>query len=171
MEQYHSDFIKNDYFRLISLNINRGAYECIGKGSSRMVYDLENGKVVKVAKNRKGFAQNEVEYRIALDDDSALLANVIATSEEFKFLVMDKANRIEDMSYVWNYFHVRNNQQLFQVQSLKNISSKYNLLFYDLGRAVNWGQINGKPVIIDFGFTRQVSRKYYMPRLLGIPRR
>ena len=40
----------------------------IGAGSSRIVYQVDNEKVLKLAKNRKGLAQNEVEYNNASDD-------------------------------------------------------------------------------------------------------
>ena len=33
----------------------------IGQGSSRIVYDVDGEKVLKVAKNKKGIAQNEAE--------------------------------------------------------------------------------------------------------------
>lgn len=158
---------KNAYFKQVSLNINRGAYKFIGKGSGRIVYDLGNGQVVKEARNIKGIAQNEVEYRISLVDDSGLFANVAMVSEGYRFLVMDKANSIKDISFVWKYFNVKNNHELYQLQKLKYISSKYNLLLLDFGRAANWGQINGKPIIIDYGFTRQVRRRFYKRPLLN----
>jgi len=155
------NFNKNIDFNQISLNIKRGTYKYIGSGSGRIVYDLGNGYVVKVAKNRKGLGQNKTEYRIALVDDSGLFAYIPIVSENFKFLVMDKADRIKDISYVWNYFNVRNNQEIYSIQKLQRKSSRYGLLLQDIRRVVNWGQINGKPVIIDYGYTREVRRKFY----------
>ena len=152
---------RNVDFDRISSDISNGAYIRIGKGSGRIVYDLGNGQVVKKAINRKGFAQNEVEFRISQMDDSGLFAKVLSASEGLQFLVMDKADRINNISTVWKYFHVRNNKELYQLRELKDLSFKYNLLLRDLGRAVNWGQINGKPIIVDYGFTQQVRRRYY----------
>lgn len=40
----------------------------IGSGSSRTVYKVDDEKVLKLAKNRKGLAQNEVEYNNSFDD-------------------------------------------------------------------------------------------------------
>ena len=161
MKLYHNHYKvdSDEYFRMIAFNINNGFYKLIGEGSARSVYDLGNGRVVKVARNRRGIAQNSVEHNIDLDDNTGLFAPVRAVSEDFRYLVMDKAKDIGDISYVWNYFNVRNNRGLFQ--KIEYISSRYNLLLRDLGRAVNWGQINGRPVIIDYGFTRQVSRRFY----------
>lgn len=156
------EFNKNkiDFYQ-ISLNIERQYYKFIGTGSGRIVYELENGYVVKVAKNNKGFAQNKTEYKIALSDNTNLFAKVLAVSENFKYLVMEKAIKISDIYYVWKYFNVRNNKELYRVKELKNISSKYGLLLIDLRRPVNWGLLNGRPVIIDYGYTKEVRRRYY----------
>ena len=165
------DIDKGVDFKQIFLYITRGFYKCIGTGSGRTVFDLGNGYVVKVARNQKGIAQNKAEYKIALADDSGIFANIPIVSERFGFLIMEKADRIKNISYVWNYFNVKNNQELYKIQKLQDISSRYGLLFSDLGRAVNWGQINGKPVIIDYGYTQGVQRRYYTPLLDRIRRR
>ncbi|HVI41017.1 MAG TPA: hypothetical protein VM577_10175 [Anaerovoracaceae bacterium] len=170
MERHYSE-IRDAYFEQISLNISRGYYRYIGKGSGRAVYDLGNGKVVKAARNRKGIAQNEAEYRIALVDDSGLFAKVSAVSGDYRFLVMDKADRIKDISFVWRYFLVRSNKGLYQIQKIRDIAEKYDLLIWDLGRAVNWGRINGKPIIIDYGFTREVRREFYKTEVIGKQRK
>lgn len=39
----------------------------IGNGSSRMVFQLDDDSVLKLAKNEKGVAQNELEYRMGND--------------------------------------------------------------------------------------------------------
>jgi hypothetical protein len=140
-------------------------------GSGRKVFDLGNGYVVKAARSQRGIGQNEAEYKIALTDKSGLFANIPRVSERFTFLIMDKADRIKDINYVWNYFNVKNNQELYQIQKIQDISSKYGLLLWDLGRAVNWGQINGKPIIIDYGYTQDVRRRFYKPPLFSILRR
>ncbi len=166
------EFNKNKIdFNQISLNIKRRYYKFIGIGSGRIVYDLENGYVVKVAKNNKGIAQNKAEYKISLSDNTNLFAKILGASENFKYLVMEKAVRIKDIYYVCKYFNVRNNKELYQVKELQNISSKYGLLLGDLRRSVNWGLLNGRPVIIDYGYTDEVRKRYYMHPLLGLLRR
>lgn len=161
MKQYYHGDSEKATFKRISRNIRWGRYRYIGKGSGRIVYDLGNGKVVKCARNSKGIAQNIEEFHIAAEEHSGLFARVYAISEDHRYLIMDKAFRIKNISFVWKYFQVRNNEELYQVDQIKNMKEKYNLLVRDLGRAVNWGQINGRPVIIDYGFTRQVRIRYY----------
>jgi hypothetical protein len=148
-------------FEQIILDIRRQTYKYIGSGSGRRVFDLGNEYVVKVAKNKKGIAQNEAEHQISLINRSNLFAKILQVSEDFSLLIMEKADRIKKISDVWKYFNVKSNRKLFQLEELKDISSKYNLLLPDLCRPANWGKINERPVIIDFGFTRKVKKKYY----------
>lgn len=150
-------------FKQIVSKIRKRSYKCIGSGSGRRVFDLGNGYVVKVAKNIRGIAQNEAEYNISSMTDSHLFAKIPCVSEKYGLLIMEKAESIRDISYVWKYFNVKSNRELLQVEELKDISSKFNLLLADFGRSVNWGKINGRPVIIDYGFTQKVRKKYYWP--------
>lgn len=141
--------------------LSNGAYPLLGTGSGRKVYDLRNGSVLKAAKNAKGYAQNQVEYIISEMDDSTLFAKVLFISQDNHYLFMEKAGTIADFSYVRDYFHVRTNKELFQLNDFKCIPRKYNLLVTDLCRPVNWGILHSRPVIIDYGFTGRIRRKYY----------
>lgn len=143
------------------LNISPRMYRYIGSGSSRRVFDLENGYVAKIAKNRAGIAQNRMEYKISSISSSNLFAEVIDLSEDSSTLIMQKADKIYNFSYVCRYFKVRNINEVLQLKSFQNIEYRYNLLLTDLRRTSNWGIINGRPVIIDYGFTREISRRYY----------
>lgn len=173
MERRISDIDNNkdDYFEKLYSDLKRGAYRSIGAGSGRKVFDLENGYVAKVARNSRGIAQNEAEYNISLTDDSGLFAKIKAVSKGFRLLIMEKADRIRDITFVWKYFEVRSNQQLYHLKVIKDATSKHSLLIGDLGRSVNWGQINGKPIVIDYGFTQNVRRNYYLPPVFRIMRR
>ena len=148
-------------FSQIKFNLRRGHYRHIGSGSSRDVFDLDNGYVLKVAKNRAGIAQNESEYNISYFDNSGLFAKVIEVSNNFKFLIMEKADKVYYMSDVLEYFKVRSKRQLLKLKELQDIRRNYNLVLGDLQRKSSWGMINGKPIIIDYGFTREVKSKYY----------
>ena len=136
-------------------------YRYIGSGSGRKVFDLGNGYVIKVAKNIAGIAQNKVEYQISFNNNSNLFARVIEVSGDFKFLIMKKADIINDFSYVLEYFNVSNSQEFIRLKGLQTIRWKYNLLLSDLCKKSSWGIIDGIPVIIDYGFTKQVHRRYY----------
>ena len=148
-------------FNQIMMNITRGYYRYIGSGSGRKVFDLGNGHVIKVAKNAAGIAQNKSEYKISSNDHSNLFAKVIKVSDDFRLLIMQRADKIYDFSYVWKYFNVTSKSELFNSKELRNINRNYNLLLGDFARTSSWGIINGRPVIIDYGFTREVKERYY----------
>lgn len=150
-------------FDIIYTNIKNGSYKYIGSGSGRRVYDLGNGYVIKAAKNSKGIAQNKEEFHISSVDKSGLFAKTPEVSKDFVFLIMEKADRISNISYVWKYFNVHNNKELFQLDNIYYIFDQYHLIRVDLSRSNSWGFINGRPVIIDYGFTKSVKRKYYFP--------
>jgi len=148
-------------FGQIAHSIKDGAYPFIGSGSGRRVYDLQNGYVAKVARNARGIAQNEAEYHIARKDASGLFAEVAAVSGDLRTLIMERADRIADISAVWSYFHVKSNDQLYRLKVLREASAAHSLLLPDLGRYQNWGWIGNRLVVIDYGFTRSVRAKYY----------
>ena len=79
----------------ILYGIERGRYRYIGEGSARKVYDLDNGCVIKIAKNIKGVAQNKAEFLISDNDKSSLLAKVYFISDDYRYLIMKKANNIK----------------------------------------------------------------------------
>ncbi|HHX11671.1 MAG TPA: hypothetical protein GX731_02535 [Clostridiales bacterium] len=147
----------------IIMNIRKGSYQFIGSGSGRRVYDLGNGYVAKVAKNNRGIAQNQAEHHISSSDHSNIFAKTIKVSEDFRLLIMEKAVRIRDFSEVRDFFNVESNRELFQLEEIKSVFPNYNLLLNDLYRSSNWGMINNRPVIIDYGFTQSVRRRYYSP--------
>ena len=148
-------------FDQIVFNIKRGYYRYIGSGSGREVYDLENGYVIKVARNKAGISQNKAEYKISSNDKSNLFAKFVQASNDFILLVMQKADKVNNILYVWNYFDAKSKRELFNSKQLQDIKRNYNLLLGDLARKSSWGIINGRPVIIDYGFTREVRQRYY----------
>ena len=147
-------------FEYLKANIEKKQYRLIGSGSGRFVFDLDNGYVVKVAKNRRGVIQNKAEYQIASTERSHVFAKIVEVSEDFHYLIMEKAEKLKSFSEVWSYYQVNNNRELFRTDVFRDILQKHNLLSVDLCRISSWGMIKNKPVIIDFGFTREVKRYY-----------
>jgi hypothetical protein len=148
-------------YNKIKANIHDGIYTYIGSGSGRQVYDIGNGYVAKMAKNCRGYAQNEVEYHISLIDSSGLFASIVDAKPDLTILIMEKADRLNHLSAVWKYYHVKNNRQLYLIPQIRKAMIQHKLEFADMCRVQNWGMIGGKPVIIDYGFTKSVHRKYY----------
>ena len=68
--------------------------EKIGTGSSRIVYRVDDEKVLKLAKNRKGLAQNEEEISKSLYDTD-LFANLYESDEDCYWIEMEIAKKIK----------------------------------------------------------------------------
>lgn len=151
-------------FNDIIYNIANGEYRYIGSGSSRTVFDMRNGFVIKVAKNIKGIAQNKVEYEISNDDYTNLFANVYYASENYKYLIMEKAIPIKREIEFLRYFGINNRKELASIEEIKDIQYRYNLVFADLYKLTSWGKVKGRIVLIDYGYTKEIYDKYYKNR-------
>jgi hypothetical protein len=92
----------------------------IGRGSSRVVYRVDNDKVLKLAKNKKGIPQNEVEiewYGETYYDD--MLAKVFDYDRDNSLWVeMELAYRVKESDFrklwginfkdLWGYLKMKN---------------------------------------------------------------
>lgn len=145
----------------ISNSISSDNLNTIGMGSGRMVYDLGDGYVVKKARNKRGIAQNKVEHKISANNNSKLIAEVISVSDDYIYLIMKKADKISSSREIWNYYNVKNFNELFSLDSFYELIKNNDLLLPDLYRKSSWGIIDGRPVLIDYGFTKEVRRRYY----------
>jgi len=47
-------------------------------------------------------------------------------------------------------------------QALTELAVNFNIGLFDFVRTANWGIFNGKPVVIDVGYTDAVHRAHYM---------
>lgn len=66
-------------------------------GSSRIVFDLKNNRVVKLARNNKGLAQNNLEAFAGNDPQvERILATVWDYAEDFSWVVADKVEPLGD---------------------------------------------------------------------------
>ena len=150
-----------DYDKII-LNIKNGKHSRLGIGSSRMVYDLNDGFVIKIAKDIRGIFQNEAEHKTYLSHKSNLFAEVIALSEDNRFLIMPKAKKIRNISTVLKYYRVKSIKSLFNQDKLIISDIHDNdLSRNDLFRVSSWGIINNVPLIIDYGLTHSIFKKFY----------
>jgi len=69
----------------------------IGSGSGRIVYDIDGEKVLKLAKNTKGVAQNEVESGIGTRYDTQnIVTKVFEYDENGAWLISEKAKKVNE---------------------------------------------------------------------------
>lgn len=153
-----------NFKKLISI-LKSGEYKLIGSGSSRKVYDLNDGTIIKVAKDIRGIHQNQAEYEIYLSRKSNFFAEVLAVSEDNTCLIMSKARKIKNIQTVYKYYKVRNFKGLSKLDHLNDDISANKIGKGDLTRASSWGFVGDTPVLIDYGLTHVIYQKYYKHNL------
>ena len=148
----------------------------ISSGSDRVVFDLGDGKVLKVANTARGLAQNMQEGDPELID-KGLLPQVYETG--LNYVVVEKLEALEDKTKVPVYdintgeqydtedagtmiqeltpygqadFDTRNSDLIEVLKSygLQDFLN-YDIIYGDLTNIANWGIKGGKPVHLDAG--------------------
>lgn len=144
----------------------------LGSGSGRIVYDVDDNYVLKLAKNNKGIAQNREEKSIcAYNDYDDILANVIDSSDNDVWILSEKAKKINKRRFktltgfelIDVYYYLRNfidenngRKSLFNIDDevkyqldnddfinrLKALIMDYSLSAGDMGRPSTFGEIN-----------------------------
>jgi len=121
----------------------------IGEGSGRKVYDLGNGYVLKEPYSETGLQQNETElhvYNNAIqfreylcptfkgnDHCNTMIKVDLITLEEFN-LIKTNPKIIEVLSYLYENFGLND----------------------DINHYKSWGKLNGKYVLLDYGYTNEL---------------
>lgn len=145
-------------FEVIQKGLKNGMYQFIGSGSSRRVFDLDNGYVVKSALNYGGITQNQMEYKIYNQEKNEFFAPILAISDDTKFLIMKKGERLWSINQILQYYQVYNIRELVSNSYFIEIRRTYGLAAGDLVRKSSWGMIEQVPVLVDYGYTGRRRR-------------
>lgn len=156
----------DDNYQEIINKIRYGHYKLLGSGSCRYVFDMNNGYVVKVAKDIRGTDQNKNEHTIYSNHKSGFFAEVTYISEDNRLLIMTKAKKIKNMKTVCRYYKVKSIKSLLRVNNFIDDINNNNISFGDLVRVSSWGMVNNIPVMIDYGLTHNTFSKYYNRNVL-----
>ena len=177
----------------------------LGGGSSRVAFvipDQGRSTVLKIAKNRKGLAQNQAEADILDDGYIGKLDIVIPlidydkTTREPVWIQTELAQKVSESALCkllkcknltqfvgyTNYLIGGRNGHMWKTaptvlansgfseqdietfkeyaSELGDLVSSSGALIVDFQHASNWGIYNGRPVIIDVGFTENVASMY-----------
>ena len=100
----YDDFIQKFLTKFSTINSFKGKLQFanqnlnrIGSGSGRAVYDIDGTKVLKLAINSKGIAQNEVESNIGYYDDvSDIVTKVFDNADDNTWLVAEEAKKVNE---------------------------------------------------------------------------
>lgn len=76
------------------INYTKSFFPSIGKGSSRLVYKMDEEKVIKIAKNDNGVDQNDEEYSKGLSN-TPLFAKVYDCDDESRWIIMEYAPKVK----------------------------------------------------------------------------
>ena len=147
----------------------------INAGSDRVVFELGDGKVLKVAKTARGLRQNEFEGDWPLVQDG-ILPQVF--EEGLNYVVVEKVEPVKAKDVVPTYnekgevvgsekFEQMNadlyrfssmaftnrNEDLIKVLKKYGLTSvlDYDILARDFSKKANWGMKDGKPIHLDCG--------------------
>lgn len=163
----------------------------IGLGSSRRVYKYED-KVIKLAANAKGIAQNEIESDGYLRHLSNL-AHVLAEADDAEWIISEYAKPIterrfeEIMGYSFKeyadcIFGMLNTSRTLKVpekfdeiydaenpyctllRTVENITLSLDLVWGDFTKISSYGELNNKVVIIDYGINRVTMDTLYFKK-------
>lgn len=184
-----------DELNLISSFAGRKRYcqqhfKKIASGSSRSVFDMGDNRVLKLAINSKGLAQNEIESDAMLHHDYGHILTRVHDSYDNLWLIADKAEKVnaarfrelsggvsaQDLhniclhldSYKLRRGHV--DIQDHEVELLEanetfndmyNMANDYSLLAGDWRRISSWGEVDGELVISDYGLSLDVFNEFY----------
>jgi hypothetical protein len=157
--------LDKDYFEYLeSLKDKeiRKKFKFLGEGISRRVYDLDNGLVLKLAKDREGHYQNRVEYYIyttASEEQKKYLCPILYYSP--RIIIMRKATPLTDSikDKTLELKAVRNEQEA--EDDINALAEEFYLYYEDIIAVNSWGNLDGFNVLIDYGCTSEEGDIYY----------
>jgi len=161
------------------------SFKLIGEGSARAAFLIPVGRVLKVAKNEKGMAQNCLEAKPEMQRDCT--NRIIMADPEGKWIIVKRAKKISEEKFeeltgfsfddfTDSLFYKFNNESdsdkpdnysdiiksdLFRSIAQMMVELDNDLQLGDLYRISSWGESEGKPVIVDYGLDRDIYQEYY----------
>lgn len=157
----------------------------LSSGSSRVVYLTNKGTIVKLAKNEKGLAQNEVESNPKMK--SKYINKILRSAKNNSWIETEKLEKIKEkqfeemtgvnfklfsaaISYGLKDMAGTSHEKPSDFDDVKSsdvykemlsLGKKFKLMPGDMARISSWGVLKGHPVLIDAGLTREVYDKFY----------
>lgn len=140
-------------------------FQYLGEGGGRIIYEIDNNYVIKLSKFRGGYRQCETEDYIFHNVQQHLkkyLCPVIWYKEDM--LIMRKAiplakKRKEKHKNVFKFLGVSNDDTLYI--NIKELVKTFSLLYGDIHSLSSWGILDNRIILIDYGCTNEIFRKYF----------
>jgi len=94
------DWDTDDPYKAMIRAARKFGLEEFGMGSSRFVFAMDSGKVLKIARNKKGVEQNKLEAFAGRDPHvHSMLASVYDSSPENAWLVSEFVEPLDDLDF------------------------------------------------------------------------
>lgn len=166
------------------MDLAKKKFELLGEGSARAAFKISDDLILKVAMNDKGIAQNKVEGEFELQ--KPCVASVVAADAEGKWLIMHFTETMTKEafkkivgfgfdSFMNALFYAYNNESDSWVEPKEYDQIRKHSLFKCLGEMVvdgscllgdfdktsSFGIRDGKVLLRDWGFSKDVHDEYY----------
>lgn len=142
----------------LAKHVARGKMRFLDAGSSRAVWRLGNGVVLKIARNQAGISQNQEEIRASKELPRDIVAQVFRADPGGKWLTMEEVK--PDPKIVGR---IINDPR--QYRQLLGLLAKAGLSSADAFREDHWGRTSdGRMVLMDYGLTTTGFQTHYLDR-------
>jgi len=160
-------------------------WQKLSSGSGRVVFLYDSDKVLKLAKNPKGIAQNSTENDGFIQNHyKDITANVIDSDQDDQWLIVEKASKMTTgqfksitgidflnfCNYINNKFNHKINYNVIDKEKLDenefiyevvDLMANFDMPPGDITRKNSWGVIGNRAVLIDYGLTKDTYESYY----------
>jgi hypothetical protein len=126
----------------------------IGEGISRATYAISDDFVAKFATCMDGIDQCKLEYTIYKNCGKSIRKHLCPVVwYRSGMIVMRRAKPLTEITEITT---IDINRMGFDEKSMKELKytiKKYNLLYEDILATSSWGELDKRPVLIDYGCT------------------
>lgn len=172
------------------LNYASNRLELLGSGSSRAVYALTAKKVLKIATNEAGLAQNEEEINVYTNPKSKpLMTKIYDSDKDFTWLTSELAQPCEDNGQIEKHLGIDEENMQFNefidacargqfkwmrenfpvlvplmpfAEAIYDFIDENNLIPGDIKKPDSWGfTADNRLVLLDYGFSDDVRINHY----------
>lgn len=144
------------------------------RGSSRAVFILDSKRVLKVAKNEAGLAQNKEEFK-NFRRYPLIGAKIYKSGPRNEYLISEIVREVSSYKELTNYFGLDIFSDLSSLYRIDPIKSKQPEQVSQLVDAINnglaegditvishWGKtVNGRYVLLDYGASEEIINTFY----------
>jgi hypothetical protein len=162
-------------------------FKQVGVGSSRVVYQIGNDMIIKIARNEKGIIQNKVEGSDNLNKTYSKVLPTLVDKDEFgKWIITKRAEKISEDDFkritgfpfedfkatIYNKLKEEGPSYIEKpedyekilddefVRQLVNMADEFDFPPNDLMKIDSYGEIDNDPVLIDAGLTKELWNEY-----------